>query len=115
FPALSWINRWCGPFLQWFCLTIFIIARREQTSPPRALTVSVVIPARNEAGNIADAVARTPAMGSGVELIFVEGHSKDETWATIQEVAAAHPQHKIKIMQQAGRGKGDAVRMGFAA
>jgi glycosyltransferase involved in cell wall biosynthesis len=74
-----------------------------------------VIPARNEAGNIAAAVARTPEMGGGTELIFVEGNSKDDTWAKIQEVAAAHPGRKIKIMQQAGKGKGDAVRKGFAA
>ena len=54
-------------------------------------------------------------MGAGTELIFVEGHSKDNTWAEIQRVAAAYPARKITIMQQAGKGKGDAVRLGFAA
>jgi SAM-dependent methyltransferase len=107
-------NRWLAPLMQWFCLTIFISARprRAFEKPP---TVSVIIPARNEAGNIAAAVTRTPEMGGGTEIIFVEGHSKDDTWAKIQEVAAAHPERKIKIMQQTGKGKGDAVRMGFAA
>ena len=107
-------NRWLAPIFTWFCLTAFCVARplRARDGAP---TVSVIIPARNEAGNIAAAVARTPKMGGGTELIFVEGHSKDDTWAKIQEVAAAHPELKIKIMQQAGRGKGDAVRMGFAA
>jgi len=108
------INRWLGPLLQWFCLTIFIVSRPERVTPGRPLTVSVVIPARNEAGNIAAAVARTPAMGAGTELIFVEGHSKDDTWAQIQRVAAENPQAKITILQQTGRGKGDAVRAGFA-
>lgn len=109
------LNRWLAPLLQWFCLTVFIVARPARFATDRKLSVSVVIPARNEAGNIAAAVARTPELGAGTELIFVEGHSKDDTWAEIQRVAAAHPERKIKILQQTGRGKGDAVRAGFAA
>lgn len=109
------INRWLAPFLQWFCLTVFFVAHRQQVAVERPLSVSVVIPARNEAGNIPAAVSRTPEMGSGTELIFVEGHSRDNTWAEIQRVAAAHPERKIKILQQTGKGKGDAVRAGFAA
>jgi glycosyltransferase involved in cell wall biosynthesis len=77
--------------------------------------VSVVIPARNEAGNIEAAVRRIPQMGAGTELIFVEGHSRDATWGEIQRVARENPDLKIKILQQTGRGKGDAVRAGFAA
>ena len=117
FSALGFgplVNRWLAPLLQWFTLTIFIVARPERNGPARALTVSVVIPARNEAGNIAAAVARTADMGAGTELIFVEGHSRDDTWAQIQKVAAANPSRKIKILQQTGKGKGDAVRAGFA-
>ncbi len=109
-------NRWLAPLCSWFCLTAFCVARphrRRDDAPP--LTVSVVVPARNEAGNIEAAVRRTPAMGAGVELIFVEGHSKDDTWAEIQRVQREFPDRKIKIMQQTGRGKGDAVRRGFAA
>jgi SAM-dependent methyltransferase len=109
----SFINRWLAPFLQWFCLTVFFVARRVPTNGATPLTVSVVIPARNEAGNIPAAVTRTPEMGAGTELIFVEGHSRDNTWAEIQRVAAAHPGKKIKILQQTGKGKGDAVRAGF--
>jgi SAM-dependent methyltransferase len=107
-------NRWLAPLFQWFCLTIFIVARPTR-QPRREPTVSVVIPARNEAGNIEAAVRRTPAMGAGTELIFVEGHSKDNTWAEIQRVAREHPDRRITILQQTGRGKGDAVRAGFAA
>ena len=108
------VNRWLAPLLQWFCLTIFFVARPARTTAGRALTVSVIIPARNEAGNIPAAVARTADMGAGTELIFVEGHSRDNTWAEIERVAAVNPQCKIKILQQTGRGKGDAVRAGFA-
>ena len=109
------LNRFLAPLLGWFCLTIFCAARPVRPRPPAARTVSVIIPARNEAGNIEAAVRRTPDLGAGTELIFVEGHSKDDTWAEIQRVAAAYPSRKIKIMQQTGKGKGDAVRLGFAA
>ena len=111
----SLINRWIGPLVSWMCLTVFFVARRDQVHGGKPLTVSVVIPARNEAGNIEAAVTRTSELGAGTELIFVEGHSKDNTWAEIQRVAAAYPQRKIKIFQQTGKGKGDAVRAGFAA
>jgi len=73
-----------------------------------------VIPARNEAGNIEAAVLRTPDMGAWTELIFVEGHSRDDTWARIERLPAAYPHRRIKILRQTGRGKGNAVRDGFA-
>ena len=109
------LNRWLAPLLGWFCLTVFCVARPVRTRPVAARTVSVIIPARNEAGNIAAAVRRTPQMGAGTELIFVEGHSRDDTWEQIQRVARENPQLSIKIMQQPGKGKGDAVRQGFDA
>lgn len=111
----TFINRWLAPLLQWFCLTVFIVARPERKTPTKPLSVSVIIPARNEAGNIASAVQRTPELGAGTEIIFVEGHSRDNTWAEIQRVVAENPSRKIKALQQTGRGKGDAVRAGFAA
>jgi len=109
------VNRWLAPLLQWFCLTIFITARPARAAAGARPSVSIIIPARNEAGNIEAAVRRTPAMGAGTELIFVEGHSRDNTWDEIQRVARENPGLKIKLMQQTGRGKGDAVRLGFAA
>ncbi len=108
-------NRWLAPLLPFFCLTVFSVSRPTRRAVASTRTVSVIIPARNEAGNIEAAVLRTPDMGAGTELIFVECHSQDNTWAEIQRVAAAYPQRKIKIMQQTGKGKGDAVRMGYAA
>jgi glycosyltransferase involved in cell wall biosynthesis len=76
--------------------------------------VSVVVPARNESGNIGEIVQRTPQMGLGTELIFVEGNSTDDTWERIQAVVAAFPEKGIKAIQQTGKGKGNAVRDGFA-
>lgn len=108
-------NRWLAPVFSWFCLTFFCVARPARSRIAAALSVSVIIPARNEAGNIEAAVLRTPELGAGTELIFVEGHSRDDTWGEIRRVAQKYPQRKIKIMQQTGRGKGDAVRLGFSA
>jgi glycosyltransferase involved in cell wall biosynthesis len=76
--------------------------------------VSVVIPARNESGNIPHIFTRTPEMGRGVELVFVEGHSKDDTFAAIEKAIADHPERRCKLLQQTGVGKGDAVRTGLA-
>ena len=74
----------------------------------------MIVPTRNEAGNVAAALARTPVMGGGTELIFVEGHSTDDTWATIQkEIARYTGPLKLRAYQQTGKGKGDAVRLGF--
>ncbi len=98
-----------------FALTNFIVARPCPHPTEGALpVVSVVVPARNEAGNIPHILERTPEMGAGTEIIFVEGHSQDNTWETIQQVVADHPERRCQMMQQTGRGKGDAVRMGFA-
>lgn len=103
------------PLINRLCLTVFCVARPVPVGPRQAASVSVIIPARNEAGNIPHAVARVPKLGTGTELIFVEGHSRDDTWAAIQQVARDHPERKIKFLQQSGQGKGDAVRAGFAA
>lgn len=78
-------------------------------------TVSVIIPCRNERGNIEAAVLRTPVMGAKTEIIFVEGHSKDDTIGEIKRVVAAYPDKTISWCVQTGKGKGDAVRAGFAA
>jgi ubiquinone/menaquinone biosynthesis C-methylase UbiE len=98
-----------------FALTNFILARPvgpgvENESNP---IVSVVIPARNEAGNIEDIFNRTPEMGAETELVFVEGHSKDDTYTAIEKAIQDHPQRPCKLVKQVGKGKGDAVRKGF--
>jgi SAM-dependent methyltransferase len=114
-PVEKFFNRLLAPLLPTFCLTVFLVARPRRPPATHPLTVSVIIPARNEAGNIQAAVERTPELGAGTELVFVEGHSRDHTWEEIQRVAAAFPQRRIKILRQTGKGKGNAVREGFAA
>lgn len=116
-PLWSWFcNRWLAPLLPPFCFTIGLVARpKPRPVPATQYRCSVVIPARNEAGNIEDAVRRTPEMGLGNEIIFIEGHSTDNTWDEIQRVVAKYPQRTIKVLKQKSRGKGGAVREAFAA
>lgn len=101
------------PFNQ-LAVTNFLLARPVPSSQHPPCSVSVIVPARNEEGNIENIIARTPEIGAGTEIIFVEGHSSDQTYALIQEAAASHPERKILALQQPGKGKGDAVRTGFA-
>lgn len=116
-PLLAgFLNRWAAPLFPSLCLGVFQVARlKPSAAPDQHFTCSVVIPARNEAGNIEAAVLRTPDMGKGTEIIFIEGHSKDNTWEEIQRVQAAYPKRSIKILKQQSKGKGGAVREAFAA
>lgn len=93
-------------------LTNFFVARPTPRPRPRPL-VSVVVPARNEAGNIEDILTRIPELGRGTELILVEGNSTDGTWEAIEHEVAAHPERRCMALRQTGKGKGDAVRLGF--
>jgi SAM-dependent methyltransferase len=93
-------------------LSTLVIARpapQRAEDPP----VSVIIPTRNEAGNIKAIFERTPSMGRMTELIFVEGHSHDDTYAVIEREIAAHPHTPSLLLRQTGIGKADAVRLGF--
>ncbi len=107
-------NRFLSPLFPWFCMTLFFVARQRPVREMKPLTTTVLVPARNEAGNIEEILQRTPELGPNMEWIFVEGNSTDNTWAEIQRVAAAYPEKNIKILQQPGTGKGDAVRAGYA-
>ena len=77
-------------------------------------STSVIVPCRNEAGHIRSLVARLPDLGPNAEFLFVEGHSTDDTLAVLREVLAENPTRPFRLLKQEGRGKGDAVRLGFA-
>jgi hypothetical protein len=96
-----------------FSLTNFMVARIKPVQAKEDILVSVIVPARNEAGNIEEIFRRTPEMGSGTELIFVEGNSKDNTFEAIEKAITAHPERRCKLFKQTGKGKGDAVRLGY--
>ncbi|NNC86159.1 MAG: glycosyltransferase [Bacteroidia bacterium] len=77
-------------------------------------STTVVIPARNESGNIENAITRLPKFGKHTEIIFIEGNSTDDTWEKIQEIQKKYADtHDIKIGQQDGKGKANAVRKGY--
>jgi SAM-dependent methyltransferase len=94
-------------------LTNFILATSERETVEQP-TVSVIVPARNEAGNIEDIFKRMPELGAGTEMVFVEGHSTDDTYQVIGKMKADHPDRDCLLFRQEGKGKGDAVRLGFA-
>ena len=98
-----------------FALTNFLVARpRPSPASGPDPVVSVIVPARNEEGNIERIFERVPQMGAGTELIFVEGHSKDDTYGAIERAIPRHPNVRARLFRQPGKGKGDAVRAGFA-
>jgi SAM-dependent methyltransferase len=116
------------PLIERLSLVVYLIARPVVQNQAREYSVSVIIPTRNERGNIRQAVERTPEMGTHTELLFVDGNSNDGTIAEIERMIADYPQRDIKLIHQIppgsedGRGhgkmlklgKGDAVRKGFA-
>jgi hypothetical protein len=105
-PAVPWIRS--------FSLTTVIVVRpvMPESGP---VSISIVIPARNERGNIAPALERIPALAGPVEVIFVEGHSSDGTWEEIERARQAYAGPcSIQSMRQTGKGKADAVRLGFS-
>ncbi len=118
-PILSkFVNRFLAklPFLKDLCLVYYFVARkRPNIQSDKEYPVSVIIPARNEEGNIEPLVLRTPNLGSSTELIFVEGHSKDKTKEEIKRVIKKYEDKKniILVDQGKGIGKGDAIRKGF--
>jgi SAM-dependent methyltransferase len=117
-PGANLINRYLpkiSPF-RWLALTNFVIGLPVNLETNRTPTCSVIVAARNEEGHIEELFQRTPELGpGGTELIFVEGNSKDDTYGEIERAIARHPERNSRLLKQPGKGKGDAVRTGFAA
>lgn len=118
-PLVSWLlNTLLAPLPVFRSLTMvnILVARRRPVVDPAAVrpSVSIVVPARNESGNIPEILRRCQKMGPDDELILIEGNSTDDTWAAIQrETAAYRGPMRILTGRQDGKGKGDAVRKGF--
>jgi len=118
-PMISTLlNRFLAPFpiIRHLCIYNIVIARPISMTRPAEPSVSIVVAARNESGNIEPLVRRIPQLASRQELVFIEGGSSDDTWDAIQEVKNNPPLSgmTIKAFKQQGTGKGDAVRLGFA-
>jgi len=104
------------PGFRAFCLHHVLIARiNGQPQPAQEKpSVSVVVPARNESGNIPRLMKEIPKMGRWTEVIFVEGNSTDDTYAVLEKAVKERGDPKVRLIKQRGKGKGDAVRAGFA-
>ena len=94
---------------------IHFITARQNVLKHAHYSTTIVVPARNEKGNIENAVTRTPDFGSHQEFIFIEGNSSDNTYEEMLRVQKAYPGKDIKVMKQSGKGKGNAVREAFEA
>lgn len=111
------INRYLAPLpgIRKLCLCRYIVARPLGLEGKKTFSTTILIPCRNEKGNIEVAVKRIPEFGAHQEIIFVDGHSSDGTPEEIERVIKAYPDKDIKLMAQDGHGKGDAVRKGFGS
>ncbi|MFN5523682.1 glycosyltransferase [Bradyrhizobium sp.] len=103
------------PGLRALSLRHYLVSRSMRCVTDDVRSATVVIPARNERGNIAPAVQRIAVFCPDIEIIFIEGHSQDGTYEEMERVRAVYPQHDIKLMRQPGKGKADAVFTAFDA
>jgi SAM-dependent methyltransferase len=110
------VNRFIGtlPLIRKLCIRNYVLARSIRNPEKRDYSTTVLIPCRNEMGNIENAIKRIPRFCPDIEIIFVEGHSKDETLSEIQRVIKCYKDLDINVLVQPGIGKADAVRAGFA-
>jgi len=112
----SFFNKFLAylPGFRALCLCHYVVARPRLREPERPYSTTIVIPCRNERGNIGAAIERIPRLGGRQEILFVDGHSTDGTQHEIRRAKAYYPEKNIKLLVQDGKGKGDAVRKGFA-
>jgi len=111
----SFINYFIGtlPLIRRLSLRNYLVARPVRDIGMNDPSATVLIPCRNEEGNIENAIKRIPCFCKNIEILFVEGHSQDNTLSEIHRVIKSYPDHNIKVLVQDGKGKGDAVRKGF--
>jgi glycosyltransferase involved in cell wall biosynthesis len=101
------------PVIRLFSLRHYSVFRPLRQRNDDIRSASIIVPARNERGNIEAVVRRIPKFCDDMEIVFVEGHSRDNTLEEIRRVAAAYVDCDIKVLEQRGQGKADAVFTGF--
>ena len=101
------------PLLRQLALTYWLIGRPSKADG-KEMSVSVIVPCRNEAGSAPQAAERVPDMGRQTEIIFVEGGSTDDTRERVEE-EIQRSERDMRLVVQSGHGKWNAVQEGFAA
>lgn len=102
------------PLINAFCLTNYSVFKPKPATR-KTYSVSIIIPARNEAGNMQGVLERIPKLGKETEVVFIEGHSQDNTYEVIKkEIEKNKRSISARLLKQKGKGKGDAVRLGFS-
>ncbi|HOO77866.1 MAG TPA: glycosyltransferase [bacterium] len=117
-PGLSFfLNRFLArlPLFNHLCFVNAFIARPLPAGLARTARCSVVVPCKDEVGNVGNVLERIPEMGAGTEVVFVDDRSSDGTAAEVERLRAAHPDRRIVLVSGPGRGKFEAVKAGFAA
>jgi len=118
-PGLRWLfNRFLAklPGFTKLNLSVYVVARPKPSRLTQDVSVTILVPTRNEKGNIEGIFTRTPRMGLWTELIIVDGHSDDGTWEELERCIKVygHQWHRALLLHQSGKGKGQAVHQGFA-
>lgn len=115
FGIANIINRYLAalPFIRKLCIRDYLVARSTTVEYSAPESCTIVIPCRNEMGNIEPAIKRIPYFCDDLEIIYIEGHSQDGTFDEVKRVISEYPQYDIKALQQDGVGKADAVYKAF--
>jgi SAM-dependent methyltransferase len=103
------------PFVQRLGFIQFLVARPQMplARAPQQYSCTVVVPCKNEAGNVPALPLRIPRMGAFTEIIFVDDQSTDATAARVRDAITSHPDRRIQLVDGPGNGKGAAVRAGL--
>ncbi len=122
-PQKFWLlSSFCNDFLarlpglRKLCMTQVMVARLQpQEKRKDAISVSVIVPCRNEAGNVQQAVERIPHLGRRTEIIFCDDKSTDDTAAEVRRMQELHPERRILLLNGPGVCKAENVWTGFRA
>jgi 2-polyprenyl-3-methyl-5-hydroxy-6-metoxy-1,4-benzoquinol methylase len=102
------------PLVNRLCMTEVLVARAQpKPIPPEQLCVSVIIPCKDERGNVEDAVQRVPELGAHTELIFCDDRSTDGTAEEVLRLKTAYQQRDIRLEHGPGISKAQNVWTGF--
>lgn len=116
-PLVSEIlNRFVAklPLINRLCMSTVLVARKVMPPiPASSVSVSVIIPCKDERGNVEDAVRRIPELGRSTEIIFCDDKSTDGTADEVRRMQQLYPNKKIRLLEGPGICKAKNVWTGF--